>query len=296
VETLEQVGGPFEIMIVDDGSTDGTSPLLDTLTANDPRVKSISFRRNHGQTAAIMAGIEHTMGDVLILMDGDQQNDPSDIPRLLEKLDEGYDVVSGWRKDRKDPFLTRVLPSRIANCFISWFSGVLLHDTGCTLKAYRRGALKEMRLYGEMHRFIPILVNWHGGRISEITVNHHARIHGRSNYGVDRVVKVVLDLLVIKFLNQFETRPIHVFGIFGIGCMAASFLAGLFALYLKFYEGMSFIVTPLPLLVVLLFLTGVLSVLMGLLAEMLVRIFYETSHKPIYFIKSTRNLKAEAER
>jgi dolichol-phosphate mannosyltransferase len=153
-----------------------------------------------------------------------------------------------------------------------------------------------MRLYGEMHRFIPILVNWHGGRISEITVNHHARIHGRSNYGVDRVVKVVLDLLVIKFLNQFETRPIHVFGIFGIGCMAASFLAGLFALYLKFYEGMSFIVTPLPLLVVLLFLTGVLSVLMGLLAEMLVRIFYETSHKPIYFIKSTRNLKAEAER
>jgi glycosyltransferase involved in cell wall biosynthesis len=287
---LEALGRPFEIVMVNDGSTDQSETALQAIARKDSRLKVVTFRRNFGQTAAMMAGINYASGDIIIPMDGDLQNDPADIARLLAKLEEGYDVVSGWRQDRKDHSLRRNFPSRIANLLISRISGVHLHDYGCSLKAYRKDVLKNVKLYGEMHRFIPIYASWEGGRVTEVPVAHHARIHGESKYGVNRVVKVVLDLIVVKFLARYANRPIYVFGTFGFGAFGLAFLAGLWAVYLKFFEHTSFIQTPLPLLVVMLVVTGGMSILMGLLAEIIMRIYYEAQGKPVYLVRSTSNL------
>ena len=233
-----------------------------------------------------MAGFDHANHPVVVTMDGDLQNDPSDIPILLSKLNEGYDVVSGWRKDRKDDSIKRNLPSRIANWFISRISGVHLHDYGCTLKAYRKEVLNGIRLYGEMHRFIPIYAKWMGAKVCEIPVQHHPRKFGQSKYGLKRIYKVILDIVLVKFLLDYNTRPIHVFGAFGVFCFGISFLSGVLAVYLKIVEDISFILTPLPLLVVMTFITGILCILLGLLAELLVRIYYESQNKTPYNVKN----------
>jgi glycosyltransferase involved in cell wall biosynthesis len=290
VRELEALARPFEVILVNDGSTDESERILDALAGKDPRVKVVHFRRNFGQTAAMMAGIHYASGEIIVPMDGDLQNDPADIAKLLAKLDEGYDVVSGWRKDRKDHSLRRNLPSRVANLLISRISGVHLHDYGCSLKAYRKEVVKGVKLYGEMHRFIPIYASWEGGKVAEVPVSHHARIHGDSNYGFDRVLKVVLDLIVVQFLARYAMRPIYVFGGFGVASLVLAFFAGLWALYLKFFQGTSFIQTPLPLLVVMLVVTGGMSTLMGLLAEIIMRTYYESQGKAVYVVKSTMNL------
>ena len=290
VAALEPLGRPFEVILVNDGSTDGTERELEALAARDPRVKVVHFRRNFGQTAAMMAGIHYASGEIIIPMDGDLQNDPADVAKLLAKLEEGYDVVSGWRRDRKDDAVRRNFPSRLANLLISSISGVKLHDYGCSLKAYRREVLKGVKLYGEMHRFIPIYASWEGARVTEVPVTHHPRIHGSSKYGVDRVVKVVLDLMVVQFLARYANRPIYVFGTFGIVCVTLAVLAGVWAVYLKYFENTTFIQTPLPLLVVMLTVTGGMSVLMGLLAEIIMRTYYESQGKAVYIVKGTTNL------
>lgn len=287
---LRNVGQNYEVILVNDGSSDATEANLETVAAKDSRFKVIHFRRNFGQTAAMMAGIDYASGDVIIGLDGDLQNDPADIPKLLDKLGEGYDVVSGWRRSRKDAAVRRNLPSRVANMLISEISGVHLHDYGCTLKAYKREVVKGVRLYGEMHRFIPIYAHWQGGRVAEIVVNHHPRIHGHSKYGLERVIKVLLDLVVVKFLASYANKPIYVFGGFGLFSIAVSFLAGLWAIYLKYFEDTSFIQTPLPLLVALTFITGIMSILMGLIAEIIMRTYYESQGKQVYLIRDTRNL------
>ena len=279
----------FEIILVNDGSSDRTEDRLAEAAATDPRIRVINFRANKGQTAAMMAGIDYASGDVIVPMDGDQQNDPKDIVRLLEKLDEGYDVVSGWRRDRQDSFMIRTLPSRIANAIISRVSGVPLHDYGCSLKAYRREVLQGFRLYGEMHRFIPVYAAAQGARVAELPVKHYARKHGHSKYGLDRTVKVLLDLFVVKFLTKYRTKPIYLFGQAGIGLLLLAFLAGLWALYLKFFEGTSFIQTPLPLLVSLCTIAGLMCLLMGLLAELIMRVYYESQSKADYRVKSLLN-------
>jgi len=288
---LREIGEDYEVILVNDGSTDLTEVHLKTIAAMDAHIKVVNFRRNFGQTAAIMAGIDFACGDIIVGLDGDLQNDPNDIPKLLAKLDEGYDVVSGWRLNRKDASLKRNLPSRMANWLISMISGVHLHDYGCTLKAYKREVVKGVKLYGEMHRFIPIYASWQGGGVTEIPVNHFPRVHGQSKYGLERVVKVVLDLIVVKFFASYSNKPIYVFGGFGLISVFISFLAGLWALYLKFFEGTSFISTPLPLLVVLTFLTGVLSILMGLIAEIITRTYYESQGKRVYLVKDTINMR-----
>jgi dolichol-phosphate mannosyltransferase len=294
-DALTGLQRPFEILFVNDGSTDRTARILAGLAARDSRVKVINFRRNFGQTAALMAGIDFATGEFIIPMDGDLQNDPADIPRLLAKLDEGYDVVSGWRKERKDPALRRKLPSWLANKLISKLTGVRLNDYGCSLKAYRRDVLKGVKLYGEMHRFIPIYAHWQGARVTEVPVNHFARIHGQSKYGLSRVIKVVLDLIVVKFLAKYQTKPIYIFGGFGMVNIAIAFLVGLYCIYLKLFEGTSFIRTPLPLLVVMTFITGILGILMGLLAELITRTYFESQGKPVYLIKDTMNLDGDGE-
>ncbi|HKP71304.1 MAG TPA: glycosyltransferase, partial [Pyrinomonadaceae bacterium] len=235
--------------------------------------------------AAMAAGIDAARGEVLIPMDADLQNDPADIKRLLEKLDEGYDVVSGWRKNRQDKAVTRKFPSMIANRLISWIGGVPLHDYGCSLKAYRRDSLADVRLYGEMHRFIPIYASWAGARVTEIPVDHHARTMGVSKYGLSRTLKVVFDLVTIKFMASYQTKPIYVFGTFGVLAFTISFLAGLWAIFLKLVEGVSFILTPLPILAIVMFAVAVQFFLMGLLAEMQVRTYHESQAKPIYAVR-----------
>ena len=282
---LKKAGRPYEVIFVDDGSSDGTMEILLDLREKNPNVKIVSFSRNFGQTAALSAGIDVSKGDILIPMDGDLQTDPEDILPLLQKIEEGYDVVSGWRKDRKDPLLTRRLPSIIANKIISWIGGVHLHDYGCTLKAYKRDILKNVKLYGEMHRFIPIYARWIGARVSEIPVRHFPRGSGSSNYGISRIFKVILDLMVVKFLLSYSQKPIYVFGGMGLLMILGAFLAGLYAIYLKYFQGTSFILTPLPLLCVFLLLSGLLSILMGFLAEILTRTYYESQGKPTYQIK-----------
>jgi glycosyltransferase involved in cell wall biosynthesis len=287
VTVLKKAGRPYEVIFVDDGSSDGTLEILLDLRDRNPNVKIISFSRNFGQTAALSAGIDFSKGDIIIPMDGDLQNDPEDILPLLQKIEEGYDVVSGWRKGRKDPFLTRRLPSIIANKIISWIGGVYLHDYGCTLKAYRRDILKNIRLYGEMHRFIPIYAQWIGARVSEIPVRHFSRGSGSSKYGISRVFKVILDLMVVKFLLSYSQKPIYVFGGLGLLMILGGFFSGGFAIYLKLFKEVSFILTPLPLLCVLLLMLGFLSILMGFLAEIMTRTYYESQGKPTYQIKET---------
>jgi len=287
---MRNIGSDYEVIVVNDGSTDLTEASLKIVAGRDPRFKIVNFRRNFGQTAAMMAGIDFASGSIIIGLDGDLQNDPADIPRLLDKLAEGYDVVSGWRINRKDGMLTRKLPSLIANWLISRMSGVRLHDYGCTLKAYKKDVVKGVKLYGEMHRFIPIYASWQGGKVTEIPVNDFPRSHGRSKYGLERVVKVILDLMVVKFLASYADKPIYVFGGFGLAGIALSFASGMLALYLKFFEHTSFISTPLPLLVVLSFITGVMSILMGLIAEIIMRTYYESQGKQVYLVRDTINL------
>ena len=275
----------YEVIYIDDGSSDDTLKKLEALSEQDPHIKVLSFSRNFGQTAALSAGIDFAKGKIIIPMDGDLQNDPEDIPRLLRKMEEGYDVVSGWRRDRKDPLLSRRLPSTVANRLISLIGGVYLHDYGCTLKAYRKDILKNIRLYGEMHRFIPIYAKWIGARVAEIPVRHFPRTSGSSKYGMNRIVKVVLDLMVIKFLLSYSQKPIYVFGGMGFIMMLGALLSGGYAVYLKLFKGVSFILTPLPLLCVLLLVVGFLSILMGFVAELLTRTYYESQGKSTYQIR-----------
>lgn len=292
INTLDQLQDSFEIILVNDGSCDKSELLLMELAKRDKRVKIINFRRNHGQTAAMMAGIDYATGDIIIPMDGDLQNDPGDIGRLVAKLDEGFDVVSGWRKDRKDSKWRRNLPSKIANSLISEISGVHLKDFGCSLKAYRSDVVKGVRLYGEMHRFIPIYASWQGGHVAEIPVQHHPRVHGKSKYGLERIAKVILDLIVIKFLADYASKPIYVFGGFGALSILFSGVSGTYALYLKLFHGISFILTPLPLLTVFTFIMGVMSILLGLVAEIIMRTYYESQGKRAYLVKNTLNFRA----
>ena len=284
-EALRSLDRTAEIVYVDDGSTDGSLNILREIAEVDPRVRVVALRRNYGQTAAMAAGIDAASGTVLIPMDADLQNDPQDISRLLEKLDEGYDVVSGWRKNRQDKMFTRKIPSMIANRIISWIGGVPLHDYGCSLKAYRRESLQDVRLYGEMHRFIPIYASWAGARVTEIPVKHHARTMGKSKYELSRTLKVVFDLMTIKFMASYQTKPIYVFGMFGMFAFAISLLAGLYAVFLKIFHKADFVQTPLPILTIVMFAVGVQFLLMGLLAEMLVRTYHESQAKAIYAVR-----------
>jgi glycosyltransferase involved in cell wall biosynthesis len=284
-EALTRLGRVAEIIYVDDGSTDGSLRVLREVAERDGRVRVVALKRNYGQTAAMAAGIDAARGEVLIPMDADLQNDPADIIRLLDKLDEGYDVVSGWRKNRQDRLITRKIPSMIANRLISWIGGVPLHDYGCSLKAYRREALRDVRLYGEMHRFIPIYASWAGARVSEIPVEHHPRTMGKSKYGLSRTLKVVFDLMTIKFMASYQTKPIYVFGSFGLLAFFVSVAAGLYAIFLKLFHKADFVQTPLPILAIVMFAVGIQFLLMGLLAEMLVRTYHESQEKSIYAVR-----------
>ncbi len=287
---MDGLGRPWEIIFINDGSTDGSDHRLDELAAADPHVRVLHFRRNFGQTAAMMAGFDHARGEVIVPMDGDNQNDPSDIPKMLEKINEGFDVVSGWRKDRQDNALQRNLPSIMANRLISRVSGVSLHDFGCSLKAYRAEVIKGVRLYGEMHRFLPIYAKWHGARITEVPVNHFARKTGSSKYGLERVVKVLFDLLTVKFMDKFMLKPMYLFGFWGMAFFAASFVFVVWTFYMR-TKGYYFTATPLPMMAVFSFMTGIICGLMGLLAEMITRTFYEAQDKATYMLRSTRNLE-----
>ncbi len=288
-EVMTSRGMPWEVIFVNDGSTDGSAETLNSLAEENPEVKVIHFRRNFGQTAAMMAGFDFAEGDVIIPMDGDGQNDPADIPRMLEKLEEGYDVCSGWRKDRQDNAIRRNFPSILANKLISAVSGVRLHDFGCSLKAYRAEVIKGVRLYGEMHRFLPIYAKWHGARITEIPVSHFARTSGSSKYGLERVLKVLMDLVTVKFLDKYMLKPMYLFGMWGVAFWVASFLFTMWAFYMR-SKGYFFTQTPLPMMAVFSFMTGIICILMGLLAEMITRTFHESQGKAIYMIKETRNL------
>jgi len=282
-------GHDWEIIFVNDGSHDGSEKLLDDLASANPEVKVVHFRRNFGQTAAMMAGFDFARGDTIIPLDGDGQNDPEDIPRIVAKLDEGYEVCSGWRKDRQDNALQRNIPSIFANKLISTVSGVELHDFGCSLKAYRAEVIKGVRLYGEMHRFLPIYAKWHGARITELPVNHHARKTGHSKYGLERVLKVIMDLLTVRFMDRYMLKPMYLFGFWGFLFLVASGVFSLWAIYMR-TRGYFFTGTPLPMMAVFSFMTGVLCYLMGLLAEMVTRTFHESQNKAIYLVRDTRNL------
>jgi glycosyltransferase involved in cell wall biosynthesis len=287
---LTELGRSWEIIFINDGSTDASAEILDNLADQDRRIRVIHFKRNSGQTAAMMAGFDFARGDVIIPMDGDGQNDPADIAKMLDLLDQGFDVVSGWRKDRQDNVIQRNIPSILANRLISAVSGVRLHDFGCSLKAYKRQVVDGIRLYGEMHRFLPIYASWHGARISELVVNHYPRRTGQSKYGFERVLKVLLDLLVVKFLDRVANKPMYLFGGCGLFSLAVSVCAFLWMLYLKFFHNIAFIITPLPLLIVMTFMIAMMCVLLGLLAEMITRTFYESQGKSIYNIRETRNI------
>jgi glycosyltransferase involved in cell wall biosynthesis len=289
-DALERLARSYEVIYIDDGSTDRSLAMLREIAARDSRVRVISLRRNYGQTAAMSAGIDHARGQILIPMDADLQNDPADIASLLEKLDEGYDVVSGWRKDRKDAWLTRQLPSRLANRLVSRLSGVELHDYGCSLKAYRRDALTGVKLYGEMHRFIPIYAGWAGARVTEIPVTHHRRAAGKSKYGLSRTIKVIFDLMTIKFLSSYLTKPLYLFGTAGLVCLAISLFSFAFALYYRFVEGVHLNRMPLATLSMIMFAMGVQFIFMGLLAEMVVRTYHESQDKPTYMIRERINI------
>jgi glycosyltransferase involved in cell wall biosynthesis len=289
IPVLSSLARPYEVIVVDDGSTDQSVEVLKKISLSNPFLKIVVLRRNYGQTAAMMAGIDFSGGDIIIPLDADLQNDPDDIPSLLTKIDEGFDVVSGWRKSRQDNAIKRNLPSFVANKLISWISGLHLNDYGCSLKAYRREVIKDVKLYGEMHRFIPIYASWLGAKVTEIPVRHHPRLYGSSKYGLERSVKVILDLIVVKFLANFAHKPIYLFGGFGFLGLFTAFLAGLYALWLKIFRAVSFIETPLPLLVVMLGLSGFVSILMGLIAELVMRTYYESQSKNIYLVREEIN-------
>ncbi len=280
---LEKMGKSYEVVLIDDGSKDKTFEKLTAIAEADERVVVLRFRRNFGQTAALSAGIERAKGQVIVPMDGDLQNDPADIPRLLEKMGEGYECVSGWRKARKDAG-ARVLPSKVANWLIARLSGVYIHDYGCTMKAYTREVIEGVRLYGEMHRFVPIYAHWQGARVTEMVTNHRERRFGKSKYGFERIFKVVLDLMVVKFLFSYLSKPIYVFGGFGMASIALSLLAFGIATYWKFAHIRDYVTTPLPLFAGIAGLVGVQSILVGLLAEVVVRTYYESQDKRPYVV------------
>ena len=284
-EVLSQLGRTYEILVIDDGSADRSYELLKELHEKDKHVRVIRFRRNFGQTAAFSAGFTHARGDVIITIDADLQNDPADIPKLLAKIDEGYDVVSGWRIDRKDPFISRRLPSMIANRLISETTSVRLHDYGCSLKAYRSEVAKNVNLYGEMHRFIPAIASWMGTRTAEIPVNHRAREFGKSKYGISRTIRVFLDMLTVRFLLSYATRPLHVFGLIGLATSGAGFLIGLYLAVVKIIFAQDIGSRPLLMLAVLLIVIGVQMITMGLLGEMVARTYHEAQDKRIYVIR-----------
>lgn len=279
----------YELILVDDGSSDGSFRLLQVIAGDDPRVKVIRFRRNFGQTAAMAAGFDAAAGRVIVPMDGDLQNDPADIPLLLAKIDEGYDVVSGWRKERNDAFLNRKLPSVIANALISRMTGVHLHDYGCTLKAYRREVLDGINLYGEMHRFVPALATQVGARVTELPVRHYPRRFGTSKYGISRTMRVVLDLMTVKFLLSYSTKPIQLFGKWGVYTLGAGLLCGVLTIYMKLFEHMSMNRNPLLILTAFLLFTGVQFIVLGLLGELNARTYYEAQGKPIYVVREKIN-------
>ncbi|MGE5299696.1 MAG: glycosyltransferase family 2 protein [Acidobacteriota bacterium] len=281
---MDGTGKEYEVIYVDDGSTDRTLPLLQDIQSTDRSAVVLSLRRNFGQTAAFAAGFDYARGDVIVTLDGDLQNDPDDIPKLLQLIREN-DIVSGWRKKRKDPFFSRRLPSVMANWLISKVTGVTLHDYGCSLKAYRREVVKNLKLYGEMHRFIPAVANWYGVKIAEVETTHHPRLRGKSKYGISRTVRVVLDLITVKFLQSFSTKPLQFFGPIGL-------LSGLIGLLISFYMTVEKLLLgrdiggrPLLLLGALLIIVGIQFIGMGLLGEMMVRVYHETQKKPIYVIK-----------
>ncbi len=287
---LAGIGGAYEVVWVDDGSTDASRSVLQGLAAKNKHHKLIVFSRNFGQTAATAAGIAAAKGEVIIPMDADRQNDPADIPRFLAKMDEGYDVVSGWRKNRKDTLITRKIPSWIANRIIATMSGVAIHDYGCSMKAYRRELIQNVPLYGEMHRFIAAYAAWQGGNVAEMVVNHRPRVAGRTHYGIWRTFKVILDLIVLKFLTTYMTRPMHFFGGLGFLSLVLGGLAALWAIVLKFGYAVSLSRTPLIVIAAMLVIVGVQLILMGIVAEMLMRIYYEGGNRKPYIIRETVNV------
>ncbi len=290
-EVLKVHAYDYEIIAVNDGSRDDSFAVLQSFAAKDPHFKLINFRVNAGQTAALRAGIEHTTGDTIITMDSDLENNPTDIPTLLAKLDEGYDVVSGWRKNRwRGKWLTRKVPSLLANGLISRITGVRLHDYGCTLKAYRREVIQGIPLYGEMHRFIPAYAARRGAKVTEVEVRYEPRLFGKSNYGISRTFRVLLDLLLIWFLDKYMDRPIHFFGGLGFVLFFFGFLAGTAALALRLFWGLHLVQTPLPILATLLLVMGANLIMMGIIAEMLMRTYYEAGGQKTYLIKDTQNL------
>jgi glycosyltransferase involved in cell wall biosynthesis len=287
-QTLGQYGRAYELLIVDDGSTDDSFEQLAALQARDPRLRVIRFRRNFGQTAAFAAGIAHARGRLVVTSDGDLQNDPRDIPAMVAMIDQGNDIVCGWRKDRKDTFFTRRLPSVLANKLISWATGVALHDYGCSLKVFRSEVIKPLRLYGEMHRFLPAIASQIGVKIAEMEVNHRARRAGVTKYGLSRTIRVVLDLATVKFLLSYSTRPLHIFGLIGmiaggLGTAIAGWLA-----YVRLFLHQGIADRPLLLLGVMLIFIGVQLVTFGLLAELMTRTYYESQDKPTYVIREVR--------
>ncbi len=302
LEELYQFSGSVdyrtEILFINDGSTDRTLEILrsELKNYNFDGIKIIDFRRNFGQTSAMAAGIHHAEGRYIVPIDGDLQNPPMEIPKLIQKAEEGYDIVSGWRKDRKDRFLTRILPSRIANWVISRITGVKLHDYGCSLKVYRRNVIQSIKLYGEMHRFLPALCSWVGAKITEAEVVHRPRSSGKSKYGLGRTFKVVLDLITVKFLLSFHKGPIYIFGGVGLSAIILSFLMELLAVYMKYFMHLNINRNPIALLGVMMFIVGVQFIALGLLAEMMVRIYYESQSKPIFHIKSIEHIEKEEDK
>ena len=294
-KALEPLQQNWEVVFVDDGSQDGSLGVLKSLAEKDPaRVRAVAFRRNFGQTAAITAGIDHSQGDTIVLLDADMQNDPDDIPILLAKLDEGYDLVSGWRKDRKDNRLTRTIPSIFANGLISWVTGVHLHDYGCTLKAYRRDALEGFRLYGEMHRFIPVFAHSVGARITEIPVRHHHRKFGEANYGLERTLKVILDLFTVKFLLNYSHKPMRLFGGAGMILISVSVALLVYLFIRRVFFLVSVLGSPFFQIGVMFLILGFQSILMGLIAELLARTYHESQAKPTYTVREMINIKRES--
>jgi len=281
---LNRISLKSEIVIINDGSSDNSLKIIKTIAENDRRVKVIDFVRNYGQTAALSAGIDNASGKIIIPMDGDLQNDPHDILKLLKKIDQGYSVVSGWRKKRRDSFL-RILPSMIANWIIRKASGVPIHDNGCTLKAYRREVIEGVKLYGEMHRFISVYASWSGGKVTEVVVNHRPRKYGKSKYGFSRIFKVILDLFVIRFLHSYISRPIHFFGKYGFYSFALATAFIIWSLAIKLFNDVSISRTPLPIFGVMFFIVGIQLVLTGIMAELLMRTYYESQDKNSYQIK-----------
>ncbi len=284
-EALVPWSANSEILFVDDGSIDGSTQELRELARSDPTVQVLEFVRNFGQTAAIAAGFDHARGRIIIPLDADLQNDPRDIPRIMEKLEEGFEVVSCWRRDRKDAWLSRVLPSQLANRLISWISGVHLHDYGCTLKGYRRDVVQHIRLYGEMHRFIPIFATWAGARVAEIPDQHHPRRKGVSKYGISRTIKVLLDLITVKFLGSYSTKPMYLFGGLGLVSFIGSGALSAVTLYQKYFQEVKAHRNPLLLLSIFLAIVGVQFILFGLVAELIVRTYHESQDKPTYIVK-----------